>query len=176
MVHTMPHSPHNWLATIIPILAIALVLALRLRRMNRASRLHLERLWILPGVYALMVGVIFWSHPPHGMTWLYVFIALLIGLPLGWYRGKLMRIDVDPDTHELSQRASPAAILFIFALVAIRLVARSLAMSNGGESPDAIFAVTDILLAFALGFLAAQRLEMGLRARALLEQARQDRP
>jgi len=172
----MHQPPQNWLATLIPILVIALVLVLRLRRMNRSSRLHLERLWVLPGVYALLVGAIFWSHPPHGMTWLYVALGFLIGLPLGWYRGKLMRISVDPDTHELSQRASPAALLFIFALVAIRMVGRSLALSDGGDSPDAVFAVTDILLAFALGFLATQRLEMGLRARALLADARRLRP
>lgn len=171
----MHQPPQNWLATLIPIVIISLALFLRIRRMNRGRRLHLERLWILPSFYALVVAAIFWSHPPHGMTWLYAFLALLIGLPLGWYRGKLMHISVDPETHELSQRASPAAILLIFALVAIRMVARSYAASNGGGSPDAIFAVTDILLAFALGFLGAQRLEMALRARSLLQEARQAR-
>jgi len=172
----MEHEPQNWVSTLIPVLVVALVMLLRLRRINRASRLRLERLWMLPAFYALAVGTIFWSHPPHGTTWFYVLAAFLIGLPLGWYRGNLMRISVDPETHALSQSASPAAILFILALVAVRFVGRSLALANGGSSPDAIFALTDILMAFALGFLAMQRLEMGLRARALLAQVREQRP
>jgi membrane protein CcdC involved in cytochrome C biogenesis len=167
----MTHSPQQWMSTLIPILIVAIVLVLRLRRMNRASRLRLERLWILPALYALIVGFIFWSHPPHGLTWAYVLAAFLIGVPLGWYRGKLMRITIDPETHALSQKASPAALLFIVALVGLRFVARGWAMADGDGGPDAIFALTDILMAFALGFLATQRLEMGLRARGLLDQA-----
>jgi hypothetical protein len=168
----MQHTPQQWIGMLIPILVIGLVLVLRLRKMNKASPLRVERLWMLPAFYAAMVAIIFWSHPPHGMTWFYALLGLLIGLPVGWYRGKLMRINVDPQTHALSQQASPAAILFIVALIAVRYAGRSMAMANGGESPDAIFAVTDILLAFALGFLTMQRLEMGLRARALLAAAR----
>ncbi len=116
----MPHTSQQWVGMLIPILVIGLVLALRIRKMGRASRLRAERLWILPAVYAAIVAAIFWSHPPHGMTWLYVALGFLIGLPLGWYRGKLMRIRVDPQTHELSQQASPAAMLGIGALVASR--------------------------------------------------------
>lgn len=168
----MLHTSQNWLGMLMPILVIAIVLFFRIRRMSRASRLRAERLWMLPAFYAAIVAFIFWTHPPHGMTWLYVLLGFAIGVPLGWYRGKLMRISVDPQTHELSQQASPAAMLFIVALIAIRFAGRSLATANGGDSPDAVFAVTDILLAFALGFLATQRLEMGLRARMLLAQAR----
>jgi hypothetical protein len=168
----MQHTPQQWIGMLVPILVIGLVLVLRLRKMNKASPLRVERLWMLPAFYAAMVAIIFWSHPPHGMTWLYALLGLLIGLPVGWYRGKLMRINVDPQTHALSQQASPAAILFIVALIAVRYAGRSMALANGGDSPDAIFAVTDILLAFALGFLTMQRLEMGLRARALLAVAR----
>ncbi len=47
-----------------------------------------------------------------------------------------------------------------------------MALANGGASTDANFAVTDILLTFALGFIATPRLEMGLRARALLVETR----
>ena len=168
----MTQDPQHWATTLIPILVIGIAMAFRLRRMSRGRRLRLERLWILPAFYALIVGAIFWTHPPHGITWLYVLVAFAIGLPLGWYRGKLMRISIDPETHELSQSASPAAILLILGLVALRYVGRSLALANGGDSPDAIFALTDILMAFALGFLAMQRVEMGLRARILLADAR----
>lgn len=173
----MDQMPHSWIGTLLPILIVGLVLLLRMRRLTRASRLRVERLWILPVFHACLVTAIFWLHPPHGLLWLYVALAFLIGVPLGWYRGKLMRISVDPRTHEMSQQASPAAILFIIALVALRSVGREIAMVNGGsESPEAILAVTDILLAFALGFLASQRVEMTLRARTMLAEARRATP
>ncbi len=168
----MPHNPQQWFGMLIPILVIGLVLILRIRKMRRASPLRIERLWVLPACYAALVVFIFWSHPPHGMIWLYVALGFLIGVPLGWYRGRLMRITVDPQTHAISQQASPAAMLFIVALIALRYAGRSMAIANGGNSPDAVFAVTDTLLAFALGFLATQRLEMALRARSLLAAAR----
>lgn len=170
-----PHNPQQWFGMFIPIIVIGMLLFLRIRRMRKASRLRVERLWMLPAFYALLVAAIFWSHPPHGMTWLYIMLGLLVGVPLGWYRGKLMRISVDPDTHEISQQASPAAMLFIVALIVLRYAARSIAIANDGDSPDAVFAITDILLAFALGFLATQRVEMALRAKGLLAAARSRR-
>lgn len=171
----MHQNPQQWMSTLIPIVIIAIVLSLRLRNMGRARKLNIYAMWIVPALYTLVVIGIFWSHPPHGLTWLYVALAFAIGLPLGWYRGKLMHIHVDPETNQLRQTASPAALLFIVVLIAARFGARYVAMRNGAQGADAIFAITDILMAFALGFLAMQRVEMGLRANALLAQARNGR-
>ena len=156
----------------IPGMIILTVLFFRLRSVGKARRLRLERLWILPAFYAAIVGFVFWSAPPHGMTWLWCVLALGVGAGLGWWRGKLMRVAVDPETHELSQTVSPAALIFIVALIAIRSASRAMAVQMAGPGPAGLMAATDILMAFALGFIAFQRVEIFIRASRMLAEAR----
>ena len=80
-----------------------------------------------------------------------------------------MRITIDPATHALNQTGSPAAILFIAVLIAVRTGARA-ALGASGFQLDP-FAVTDLLMALALGLFAAQRSEMYLRGKRLLDAA-----
>ena len=167
----MPQGQQQWIGMVISFGVLAIVLALRMRRMSRASPLKVERLWILPAVYAAIVALLFWAHPPHGLTWLYAALALTIGLVIGWYRGKMMHITVDPETHQVSQQGSRAAMIFILVLVLARFAGRTMA-AEIGSGPDIAVAATDILLASGLGFVTAQRVEMGLRARSLIAKAR----
>ena len=160
----------------IPGMIILTVLFFRLRSVGKARRLRLERLWILPAFYAAIVGFVFWSAPPHGMTWLWCVLALGVGAGLGWWRGKLMRVAVDPETHELSQTVSPAALIFIVALIAIRSASRAMAVQMAGPGHVGLMAATDILMAFALGFIAFQRVEIFIRASRMLAEARAKRP
>ena len=95
-------------------------------------------------------------------------MGLLIGAAVGWQRGKMMHIHVDPETHALNQKASPAAMFFLIALIVVRTGARSVLEQTGGVSPAML---TDPLIAFALGMFTLTRLEMYLRARRLLEEA-----
>ncbi len=169
-MHAMPAQ--SWISYTITGAVILLVLALRLRNVNRARRLRLETLWIIPALYACVAVAVFWSLPPHGLVWLWCALALAVGAVAGWYRGKMMAISVDPRTHLLNQTASPTAMLFMVALILVRAMSRTIALSIGGTAHGGVSMVTDLLVAFALGFLAVQRLEMFLRARRLLAQAR----
>lgn len=165
-------SPQGWLQYAIPAVIIAVVLFFRLRSMSRERPLKVERLWIVPALYLVIAGITFWNMPPHGMVWGYCGAALLAGAAIGWQRGKLMRIAVDPETHELSQKASPWAMLLLLGLIVIRSVARNAdALGVPGVHVD-VMMMTDVLIAFALGLLTATRVEMYLRARRLLAEAR----
>lgn len=166
------HAASPWFSYALTALIIGGVMAWRLRQVGRARRLRLETLWIVPAVYACVAAVILWNVPPHGLAWLWCALALLAGGALGWTRGRMMAISVDPQTHVLNQTTSPAAMLFIVALVALRAASRSLALSYGGQGHGMVMLVTDMLVAFALGVLTMQRLEMFLRARRLLTEAR----
>ena len=161
-------QPGGWISYAIPLVVIVIVMAVRWKRMSRVRPLKLERLWILPALYAVVIGFTFSRFPPQGWGWLFCLIALVLGAALGWQRGKMMRITLDPETHTLGQTSSPAALLFILLLIAVRSGARSAISYAGPIDP---MAITDILMALALGLFTAQRLEMYLRGRRMLAAA-----
>lgn len=166
-------SPQGWLSYAIPAVIIAVVLAFRLRSMNRERPLKIERLWIVPTLYCVIAGITFWYMPPSTIAiWLWCAVALVAGAAIGWWRGKMMRISLDPETKEVRQKSSPAAMLLILGLIVIRSGARNAdALGIPGVHVD-VMAMSDVLIALALGLLTAQRLEMFLRARRLLAEAR----
>lgn len=150
---------------------VLVVLAIRLRRMSRTRRLRLEMLWVVPAIYLVVAAIMFYEFPPAPIGWAISALALLIGGALGWQRGKLMHIAVDPATHALNQKASPAALIFIVILIGVRQVARVLAQDNPAFHPYAGL-VTNVLIALGLGLFTVMRVEMYLRARRLLDEAR----
>ncbi len=172
----MPQDNQQWIGTLVSFGVLALVLALRMRRMRQLRPLRIEQLWMLPAFYAVVLIALYVLHPPHGLVWLYALVALAVGTGIGWYRGKLMTVHVDPQTHEVSQQGSLLAMLFILVVVGMRFAARSLAASEAGGNPAVMISVTDVLLAFGLGFIGAQRIEMGLRAKMLLAKAKSGTP
>jgi hypothetical protein len=154
---------------VIPVVVIAVVMALRWRRMSRARKLKIETLWILPVIYLVIVGFVFFSAPPGLSGWAWSALALVIGAGIGWYRGSMMKINVDPETHTLSQQASPAAFLLLIVLVVARSAARQ-EMGGGNPASPAALLATDVAMAFALGLISATRLEMAIRAKRLLRE------
>jgi hypothetical protein len=161
-----------WMSYVVPVVIIAVVMALRWRRMSRARRLRLETLWILPAVYAVIVAFVFATSPPSASGWAWSVLGLAVGAGIGWYRGSMMQIHVDPETHALTQQASPAAFLLLIVLVVARSAARQ--EMGGGYQPGhhGIGLATDIAMAFALGLIASTRIEMILRAKRLLRATR----
>src|SRR6476469_1897519 len=164
------HPVHQgWISYAITIGAIVVIMALRMRRMGQMRPLKLETLWIVPAMYAVVAALMFFSLPPVGWVALASLAGLAIGAAVGWQRGKMMHIHVDPETHALNQKASPAAMFFLIALIVVRTGARSVLGQESGVSPAML---TDPLISFALGMFTLQRVEMYLRARRLLDEAR----
>jgi membrane protein CcdC involved in cytochrome C biogenesis len=164
------HPVHQtWISYAITIGVIIVVMALRMRRMGKMRPLKLETLWVVPAIYLVVAVLMFVQLPPTGWVAIAAAIGLVIGAGVGWQRGKMMHIHVDPETHALNQKASPAAIFFLIALILVRMAARSLLGQESGVSPAML---TDPLIAFALGMFTLQRVEMYLRAKRLVEEAR----
>jgi len=161
-------APPGILQYAIPIVIFLVVFALRARRLTRLRPLKIEQLWIVPAIYAAVVAVIFYRSPPTLAGWAIAAAALAIGAALGWQRGKTMQIHVDPETHELRQRASAWALAFIVVLIAIK----SIAQAEGAALHFNVEGLIDTLAALSLGIFAVQRLEMYLRATRLLAAAR----
>jgi len=164
------HPVHQtWIRYAVTIGVIIVVMALRMRRLEEMRPLKLETLWVVPAIYLVVAVLMFVQLPPTGWVAIAAAIGLVIGAGVGWQRGKMMHIHVDPETHALDQKASPAAIFFLIALILVRMAARSLLGQESGVSPAML---TDPLIAFALGMFTLQRVEMYLRAKRLVEEAR----
>ncbi|RIA37571.1 uncharacterized protein DUF1453 [Hephaestia caeni] len=170
-MHAQTVQPHAWVSYLITAAIVGLVLFFRMRRMNRMRPLKLEQLWIVPALYLGGVVMLLAQHPPQGSGWAVVAIGLVVGAALGWQRGRFMHIHVDPETHALNQRASPAGMLFLVVLIAVKMGAQT----AGGAIHMNVGLITDTLAALALGMFAMQRLEMYLRAKQLLAEARAER-
>jgi membrane protein CcdC involved in cytochrome C biogenesis len=164
-------NPHPWISYGIAAVVIVVVMAIRLRRSGVARPLKLGQLLVVPIVYAVLATIMFVSAPPTGPGWLLCALALAAGAAAGWQRGRMIRIEVDPQTHSLRATQSPFAILFILVLILVRSGLRAALQSGDGGLLSAA-TLTDMLVAFALGLLAVQRIEMYLRARRLLADAR----
>jgi hypothetical protein len=161
-------AQQSWIGYAITIGIVLIVMALRMRRMGKMRPLKLETLWVVPAIYLIVAALLFWQLPPVGWVGIATAVGLLIGAAVGWQRGKMMQIHVDPKTHDLNQKASPAAVLVLIALIAVRSLGRGL-LGSEGVSPAML---TDPLIAFALGMFTLTRAEMYLRAKRLLEEAR----
>ena len=162
-------AQQTWISYAITFAIVAIILALRFRRMGRMRPLKLGSLWVVPSIYFVVAVVMFVELPPTYPVALASIVGLFIGAAVGWQRGKMMHIHVDPETHALNQKASPAAIFFLLALIIVRTGARTLLGQSGAVSPAML---TDPLIAFAVGMFSLTRLEMFIRAKRLLDEAR----
>ena len=160
----------DFLKTLLPVLVIVVVMALRLRSMNRVRPLNPERMWVLPLVLVALAGVTLWVHPPSATGMAIGFAALLVGGFLGWQRGRFIHIERDANGG-LTQKASPAALMLLVVIIGIRYSVRAYfgagADTNGQMSEQALIA-TDALLLFAVGLIAMTRVELAIRAQRIL--------
>lgn len=160
-------QPNGIVRYIVPVAIFIVIFGLRARRMSQMRPLKLGQLWIVPAIYLVLVGAAFVATPPSLTGWAVAFAALVVGAALGWQRGRMMAIHVDPETHALSQKGSPLAILFLLAIIGVKLAVQGEGRSLGFD----VALVTDAALALALGMFTMTRVEMYLRAKRLLEEA-----
>jgi hypothetical protein len=129
-------------------------------------------MWIAPTIMMVLAGLLTWVTHPTGPQWLWLTGAFAIGGAIGWYRGKLMAISVDPTTHALTSRTSQVAMLLLVGLIAVRYGLREVIDQNVAQWHVSLNLVSDAFLVFAVGLLGVTRLEMYLRAMKLLNEAR----
>jgi len=151
---------------------VAVVFALRFRGLTRERRLRLELMWIMPVVLVAAMVAVLLQFPPHGLDWAWLAAIFAVGSAIGWWRGKLMPIAIDPETHVLNIKPSPAAILFLLGLFVVRFALRALIESEASAWHVSAALITDGFIVLGVGLLAVSRVEMGLRAWGLLREAR----
>jgi hypothetical protein len=157
-----------------PLITVAILALVLWRRNSRPRQLRIERLWIRPVLFALIVSATLAATPfPFDPVSLAVLaFALAVGATLGWQRGRFMHIDVHPETHDVTSRVSPVGMIFILAVLALRLLLRGAALESRSALGIPAAAITDGLILLLGAMIVAQSAEMWLRARRLLEEAR----
>jgi hypothetical protein len=152
------------LAIIVPILVV---------RNSKPRPLKIERLWVRPAIFiGLMATALAAAAPPLDLPDVALLMAALgIGCGMGWLRGRSVRIDVHPATHDLTARASPLGLVLIVGLIVVRYGLRDAAAQSAPILHLSYLAVADALVLMAVAMMVVQGLEMWLRARRLLAEA-----
>jgi hypothetical protein len=156
---------------LVPMAVVLLVVVLR---NSRPRRLKIERLWLYPAIYAvLLVSALAAAPPPVTPLSIGLLVAgLLIGGAIGWQRGRFTQIHIHPETHDLSSRASPIGLVFIFAVLVLRYAARDFLAGDATGLHLPIVAVGDAFIVLAVTMLSVQRLELWIRASRMLAEAK----
>jgi hypothetical protein len=156
---------------LIPIGIAAIVIVLR---NSRPRRLKIERLWVTPAIYlALMASALTEAPPPPTPLSIAILIGgFVIGAGLGWQRARFTEIHIHPETHDLTSRASPIGLIFIFAILLVKYAANNLLKGDAELLHLPIVAITDGLLVLTTATLTAQRLVIWQRASRMLAEAK----
>jgi hypothetical protein len=158
----MPHSATPYIA----IAVVIVVMALRMGRTLGSRRINMNGLWVVPVIMiAYAIGDLYLSPPRGPLAIAALVLATLAGVVVGWWRGRLIRIDFDPVAGVLMSRPSPAAMIFILVLVGVRY-ALGYWIAQSGRGGNLLFA-SNALLFFGFTTLGVARIEMWLRCRRL---------
>ena len=155
------------------ILTLLIAVVLIALRNRRPRRLRLEAMWVRPVIFLALIILTFGATATRtdALSLAIMGLALLLGIAAGWMRGSLMKIEVHPETYDITSRASPAGMLFILAVLGVRIFIRSSAMQTSVAGVTAAV-IADALILFAAAMMITQGVEMFLRARRLLGEAR----
>ena len=94
-------------------------------RNSRPRQLKIERLWMMPAIYlVLMTGALAEAPPPITPVSIAILAAaFVLGAAIGWQRARFTQIHIHPETHELTSRASPIGLVFILGVLVVRYAA-----------------------------------------------------
>ena len=160
---------------LIPLLMIPIMLVVVLLKNRRKRVLKPQLLWVMPAIVLPLIGLGIWgsaqnpnmANAPFGPgAWAVLAIGGILGGVAGWYRGKTVTIEKEPDGALMAQ-ASPLGLILLVVLFAGRSLLRDLIESHAAAWHLNALAVTDAFLVFAMGLIVMQRVEMYIRARRI---------
>jgi hypothetical protein len=159
---------------LITIGVIALVVLLRMGRGMRARKVRFETMWIGPVIVIALAGFVMYADPPHASMVVYgsLFLAVLVGLVVGWARGRIVTVTIDTETHELTSQMSPWGMLVLLAIIALRMGLRYALSSHMEQLHLSATLLTDGFLVFYVGMICGRQAEIFLRCMGLLAQAK----
>ncbi|MGH7018447.1 MAG: CcdC protein domain-containing protein [Brevundimonas sp.] len=150
-------------------IGVALIIILLRNRRKRTLRPHL--LWVMPLLVTVAIGFGLWAntqHPHFGpFAWIAFAASLALGCVAGWWRGKTITIEKEPD-GSLKAQASPLGLILVVGLFAARAGLREVMQTNAVAWHLDAVVITGAFMVFAIGLIITQRIEMYIRARRIL--------
>ena len=163
---------------LLPLLLIAVIVALRARKLSKKQPLKLGGLWIRP-VFLLAACILVLAIPQPGvpvrhfalLDWAVLALSAVIGGVGGWYLGRTTAIEVHPEDGTLMAQASPVGLFVIVGLMLARTALRAGAKLEAQAWHLDVVLIFDALIVFTALLFAVRSLEMYLRARKLVAAA-----
>ena len=126
---------------LIPLAIIPIMLVLVLLKNRRKRVLKPQLLWIMPTIVVPLIGLGIWgsaqnphmAHAPFGPdAWAVLAVGGVLGGVVGWYRGKTVTIEREPNGVLMAQ-ASPLGLILLVVLFAGRSLLRDLIESHAAQ-------------------------------------------
>lgn len=160
---------------LIPLLVIPVVLVLVVLKNRRKRELKPHLLWVTPTIVTALILFGMWGmtmnpNAPHTTfgpaEWAMLAVGLGVGCFAGWWRGKTITIEKEPDGKLMAQ-ASPLGIIILLGIFAGRRGLEALLEGHAAEWHLNVMALTDAFMLVAVGLIVFQRVEMFIRARRI---------
>ena len=159
-----------------PLIGIGFALVIILLRNRRPRTLRPQWMWVMPLLVVVGISFGLWGmsqapgvpHSPFGVdAWLILLVGLALGGVAGWWRGKTITIEKEPD-GSLKAQASPLGLILVVLLLVSRSALRPWLETHAVGWHMNALAIQDAFMLFAVGLVVVQRVEMYLRARRVL--------
>ncbi|MBV9331743.1 MAG: DUF1453 family protein [Alphaproteobacteria bacterium] len=160
----------------LPLLVVVLIVA---RRAGRSQKVRVDRMWITPLLTLVAVGSALAREPMPGVIAIGLFIlALAAGGVAGYFRALHQQLSIDPDTGQVSSKATPIGTILVVTFLILRF-GMDYALTGRFGTPRwsfarptqhslDIFRLADAALLFTTAMMLAQRIETFRRAHLLL--------
>lgn len=162
----------NWNALspyLVPLLVGALLLR-RAMRAQKAKRVRLATLWIIPSLLLLVTLSSLARERAVGIGVATAFVAAAAaGAAIGWYRVHTLEFSVDPEKGRILARANQWGAAIVVGLIAVRYLADIALKKLGFTAGVDLMHATDGMLVFTTAILVARSVHTWVRARAALE-------
>jgi Zn-dependent protease len=158
----------------LPVLIIGVVATLVIIRNMKPRRLRLEMMWVRPLIImSVAAGFLVLNPFPHQPYALAVIAAAaVVGTIVGFLRGRMVRVTVDPETHTAMSQASPLGVGLILLIIGARYFLSSTAGTRSGHFDAQAMLVTDALLIFGAGVVGVTGLEVWMRANRMVNESK----
>lgn len=161
---------------IVGVIVVAL-LAFRIMRARKARPVKLNLLWVGPAIILVVFGfftamMIYLGGPMSLTTGAALAASLVVGAAIGWWRGRFTRLEVNAETGSVTAQATGMGFVVLFGIIGARFALRYLFLGNLDPRAPLSMQINAGFLLFAIGLLCVASLEMWVRAKKLLAQAR----